>query len=172
MPTHLGIEFIELGDDYVKARMPVDERTKQPFGILHGGASVALAETLGSTGAGLVVDRSKYRCVGQEINANHVRAVSSGWVIGTARPLHLGRRSHVWEIRITDEQDRLVCISRITMSVSEIERYEPEAKTLQRSATSPQDKSRCCVFRRFARPRTESSACVRRDSASLYCAHD
>jgi 1,4-dihydroxy-2-naphthoyl-CoA hydrolase len=122
LPTHIGIEFIELGADYLKARMPVDDRTKQPLGILHGGASVALAETLGSTGAGLVIDRTKYRCVGQEINANHVRAVASGWVIGAARPLHLGRRSHVWEIRIADEQDRLVCISRITMCILEIER--------------------------------------------------
>jgi len=121
LPSHLGIEFIELGDDYLKARMPVDERTKQPFGILHGGASVALAETVGSTAAGLVVDRNKHRCVGQEINANHVRAISSGWVIGTARPAHLGRRSHVWEIRITDEKDRLVCISRLTMAVIERE---------------------------------------------------
>jgi 1,4-dihydroxy-2-naphthoyl-CoA hydrolase len=121
LPTHLGIEFIELGEDYLKARMPVDERTRQPFGILHGGASVALAETLGSTGAGLVIDRTKQRCVGQEINANHVRSVASGWVIGTARPLHIGRRSQVWEIRITDEQERLVCISRITMFVFERE---------------------------------------------------
>ncbi|MBB6092711.1 1,4-dihydroxy-2-naphthoyl-CoA hydrolase [Povalibacter uvarum] len=117
LPTHLGIEFTELGDDFIRARMPVDDRTRQPFGILHGGASVALAETLGSTGAGLVIDRNQYRCVGQEINANHVRAVKEGFVIGTARPLHIGRRSHVWEIRITDEQDRLVCISRITMAV-------------------------------------------------------
>ena len=117
LPTHLGIEFIELGADYLKGRMPVDARTKQPFGILHGGASVALAETLGSTCAGLVIDRSKRRAVGQEINANHVRAVSSGWVIGTARPVHIGRRSHVWEIRIVDEQERLVCISRITMFI-------------------------------------------------------
>ena len=117
MPTHLGIEFIELGDDFIRGRMPVDDRTRQPFGILHGGASVALAETLGSTGAGLVVDRNKYRCVGQEINANHIRAVKDGFVIGTARPLHIGRRSHVWEIRIADEQDRLVCVSRITMAV-------------------------------------------------------
>ena len=117
LPSHLGIEFIELGDDYVKARMPVDERTKQPYGILHGGASVALAETVGSTAAGLVVDRSKHRVVGQEINANHVRAISSGWVIATARAAHIGRRSHVWEIRITDEKDRLVCISRLTMAV-------------------------------------------------------
>ncbi len=119
MPQHIGIEFTELGDDYIRARMPVDDRTKQPYGILHGGASVALAETLGSTGAGLAVDRKKFRVVGQEINANHVRAVSSGWVIGTARPVHIGRRSHIWEIRITDEQDRLVCISRITMFVLE-----------------------------------------------------
>jgi 1,4-dihydroxy-2-naphthoyl-CoA hydrolase len=99
--------------------MPVDERTKQPYGILHGGASVALAETLGSTAAGLVVDPDKYRVVGQEINANHVRAVSNGFVIGTARPHHVGKRSHVWEIRITDEQERLVCISRLTMFVLE-----------------------------------------------------
>lgn len=117
LPTHLGIEFTEIGADFVRGRMPVDDRTRQPYGILHGGASVALAETLGSTGAGLAVDRSKYRCVGQEINANHVRAVKEGFVIGTARPLHIGRRSHVWEIRITDEQDQLVCISRITMAV-------------------------------------------------------
>lgn len=117
MPTHIGIEFTELGDDYLRARMPVDDRTRQPFGILHGGASVALAETLGSVGAGLVIDDTKYRCVGQEINANHIRAIKDGFVTGTARPLHLGRRSHVWEIRIVDEQDRLVCISRITMAI-------------------------------------------------------
>ncbi len=119
MPTFLGIEFTELGEDFLRGRMPVNERTRQPYGILHGGASVALAETLGSTGAGLVVDPDKYRVVGQEINANHVRAVADGFVIGTTRPLHLGKRSHVWEIRIADEQDRLVCISRITMFVAE-----------------------------------------------------
>jgi 1,4-dihydroxy-2-naphthoyl-CoA hydrolase len=117
LPNHIGIEFTELGPDYVRARMPVDDRTRQPFGILHGGASVALAETLGSTGAGLVIDNTKYRCVGQEINANHVRAITHGDVIGTARPIHIGRRSHIWEIRIADEQDRLVCISRLTMFV-------------------------------------------------------
>jgi 1,4-dihydroxy-2-naphthoyl-CoA hydrolase len=119
LPLHLGIEFTEIGPDFLRARMPVDERTRQPYGILHGGASVALAETLGSTAAGLVVDPGKYRVVGQEINANHVRAVSEGFVIGTTRPLHVGKRSHVWEIRIEDEQDRLVCISRITMFVME-----------------------------------------------------
>ena len=119
LPRHLGIEFTEIGPDFLRARMPVDERTRQPYGILHGGASVALAETLGSTAAGLVVDHDKYRVVGQEINANHVRAVSEGFVIGTTRPLHVGKRSHVWEIRIEDEQARLVCISRITMFVME-----------------------------------------------------
>ncbi|HEY4368191.1 MAG TPA: hotdog fold thioesterase [Steroidobacteraceae bacterium] len=116
---HIGIEFTEIGDDFLSARMPVDDRTRQPFGILHGGASVALAETLGSMAATMAVDSSKYQCVGQEINANHIRAVSSGFVIGTARPVHLGRRSHVWEIRIVDEKDRLVCISRITMFIME-----------------------------------------------------
>jgi 1,4-dihydroxy-2-naphthoyl-CoA hydrolase len=120
LPNHIGIEFTEIGPDYLRARMPVDGRTKQPFGILHGGASVALAETLGSIGAALVIDRSKQRCVGQEINANHIRAVSEGFVTGTARPVHLGRRSHVWEIRIVDEQERLVCISRITMYILDL----------------------------------------------------
>ncbi|HEV8331797.1 MAG TPA: hotdog fold thioesterase [Steroidobacteraceae bacterium] len=119
LPMHLGIEFTEIGPDFLRGRMPVDDRTRQPFGILHGGASVALAETLGSTAAGLVVDPDKYRVVGQEINANHVRAVTDGFVIGTTRPLHVGKRSHVWEIRIADEQDRLVCISRITLFVME-----------------------------------------------------
>ncbi len=117
MPDHLGIELIEIGDDFLKGRMPVNERTRQPFGLLHGGASVALAETLGSIAANLVADRNKYRCVGQEINANHVRSVSEGYVFGSARPLHLGRRSHVWEIRIVDEHERLVCISRLTIAV-------------------------------------------------------
>lgn len=117
LPLRIGIEFTEIGPDFLRGRMPVDDRTHQPYRILHGGASVALAETLGSYGATLVVDQSKYRVVGQEINANHIRAVSSGFVIGTARPVHLGRRSHVWEIRITDEQDKLVCISRLTMAV-------------------------------------------------------
>jgi 1,4-dihydroxy-2-naphthoyl-CoA hydrolase len=121
MAKHIGIEFIDIGDDYVKARMPVDDRTRQPYGILHGGASVALAETIGSTGAMMAIDSSKYRCVGQEINANHVRSVASGFVVGIARPAHLGRRSHVWEIRIVDERDRLVCISRLTMAILEIE---------------------------------------------------
>jgi 1,4-dihydroxy-2-naphthoyl-CoA hydrolase len=117
MAGHIGIEFTELGPDFIRARMPVDDRTRQLHGILHGGASVALAETLGSIGAFLVIDSDRQNCVGQEINANHVRAVRSGFVVGTARPLHIGRRSHVWEMRIVDEQERLVCVSRITMSI-------------------------------------------------------
>lgn len=119
MAKHLGMEFTEIGPDFLRGRMPVDHRTHQPYGILHGGASVALAETLGSYGAMLTTDPSKFRCVGQEINANHIRGVASGFVIGTARPVHVGRRSQVWEIRITDERDKLVCISRLTMAVIE-----------------------------------------------------
>ena len=115
--SHLGIRYTEVGEDFISASMPVDSRTKQPAGILHGGASVALAETLGSTGANLVVDREKQLCVGLEINANHVRAMRSGEVRGTARPLHLGGTTQVWEIRITDEHGHLVCVSRITMAV-------------------------------------------------------
>lgn len=121
MAKHLGIEFTELGPDFLRGRMPVEDRTHQPHGLLHGGASVALAETLGSYAAMLTTDPSKYRCLGQEINANHIRGVASGFVIGTARPIHLGRRSHVWEIRITDERDKLVCISRLTMAVIELD---------------------------------------------------
>jgi 1,4-dihydroxy-2-naphthoyl-CoA hydrolase len=115
--SHLGIRYTEVGEDFLSASMPVDARTKQPAGILHGGASVALAETLGSTGANLVVDRDKYLCVGLDINANHVRAMRDGTVTGTARALHLGGTTQVWEIKISDEKQRLVCISRITMAV-------------------------------------------------------
>ncbi|HEY1774001.1 MAG TPA: hotdog fold thioesterase [Gammaproteobacteria bacterium] len=115
--SHLGIRYTEVGDDFLSATMPVDQRTKQPAGILHGGASVALAETLGSTGANLVVDRDKQLCVGLEINANHIRAMREGEVKGTARPLHVGGTTQVWEIKVTDEKDRLVCVSRITMAV-------------------------------------------------------
>jgi len=115
----LDIRFTELGPDYIRASMPADARTWQPFGLLHGGASVTLAETLGSVGANCVVDDSKYFCVGQEINANHLRGVRSGRVTGTARPIHIGNRSQVWEIRIEDEKGRLACISRLTMAVVE-----------------------------------------------------
>jgi 1,4-dihydroxy-2-naphthoyl-CoA hydrolase len=121
LPQHIGIEFTEIGPDFLRARMPVNQFTQQPFGILHGGASVTLAETLASFGATFCVDRARFRCVGQEINANHIRAVTSGWVIGTARPIHIGGRSQVWEVRITDAQDRLVCISRMTAAVLEID---------------------------------------------------
>ncbi|HVA54515.1 MAG TPA: hotdog fold thioesterase [Gammaproteobacteria bacterium] len=115
--TNLGIRYTEVGEDYLKAVMPVDARTKQPAGILHGGASVALAETLGSTGANLVVDRKQKLCVGLDINANHVRAMRSGQVTGTARPLHIGGSTQVWEIRITNDEEKLVCVSRITIAV-------------------------------------------------------
>lgn len=119
MVDHLGIEFIELGDDFIKARMPVDHRTHQPMGLLHGGASVALAETLGSSGAYLCVDPERYNVVGLEINANHIRGVREGWVVGTARPLHRGRTTQLWEIRIADTADKLVCVSRLTIAVIE-----------------------------------------------------
>lgn len=115
----LGIEFTELGDDWLSARMPVDTRTVQPYGILHGGASVLLAETVGSCAASLCVDEEKGYCVGLDINANHLRAATSGWVTGTARPFHLGRTTQVWEIRIVDDAGQLVCISRLTMAVVE-----------------------------------------------------
>lgn len=117
MGDHIGIRFSELGDHYLKATMPVDHRTKQPYGLLHGGASVALAETLGSVGSALVIDPEQFICVGQEINANHIRSARNGQVTGTATPIHLGATSHVWEIRIHDEQDKLVCISRLTVAI-------------------------------------------------------
>lgn len=118
LSTHLGIEFTELGPDFLSGRMPVDSRTHQPYGLLHGGASCVLAETLGSVAGGLVVDRDAARVVGLEINANHVKAVSRGFVIGTARPLHVGKSTQVWEIRIETEEARaLVCISRLTLAV-------------------------------------------------------
>jgi 1,4-dihydroxy-2-naphthoyl-CoA hydrolase len=114
---HLGIRFTEIGEDFVRGTLPVDARTIQPYGLLHGGASVALAETLGSMGAAMCVDAAEYQCVGQEINANHVRAARSGLVTGTARPVHLGGRTHVWGIDIVNEANKLVCVSRITMAV-------------------------------------------------------
>ena len=113
----LGIEFTEIGDDFLKGTMPVDQRTHQPMGILHGGASVVLAESLGSMAANLVVDTGKHYCVGLDINANHLRSVRTGIVTGVARPIHLGRTTQVWEIKITDENDKPVCISRLTMAV-------------------------------------------------------
>jgi len=117
MGEHIGIRFSELGNDYLKATMPVDHRTIQPYGLLHGGASVALAETLGSVGSALVIDQEQYICVGQEINANHIRGVKTGLVTGVAKPVHLGSSSHVWEIKIYDEAEKLVCISRLTVAI-------------------------------------------------------
>jgi len=117
MMQAIGIRISEIGDDYVRGTMPVDARTHQPYGLLHGGASVALAETLGSFAAMLTLDPAVEAAVGLDINANHVRGVKSGTVIGTARALHLGRSTQVWEIRIEDERAKLVCIARLTMAV-------------------------------------------------------
>jgi uncharacterized protein (TIGR00369 family) len=112
----LGIEFLEVGEDFLSARVPVDARTCQPYGILHGGVSVVLAETLGSIGAAHCVPEG-FRVVGLEVNANHLKAASSGWVTGTARPFHLGRTTQVWEIRMQNEAGDLTCVSRLTMAV-------------------------------------------------------
>ena len=117
MAEHIGIEWVEIGDDFVRARMPVDQRTSQPYGLLHGGASCVLAETIGSIGSALVVDHTKFVCVGLEINANHVRSAREGRVTGIASPLHLGSNTHVWDIKIYDEVQKLVCISRLTVAV-------------------------------------------------------
>jgi 1,4-dihydroxy-2-naphthoyl-CoA hydrolase len=114
---HLGIEFTGFGDDWMTARMPVDARTRQPFGILHGGASVLLAETVGSMASYLCIDSQTHYCVGLDINANHLRSVRDGWVEGKATPLHIGRSTHVWQIMITDSEQRLICVCRLTMSI-------------------------------------------------------
>ncbi len=117
MVSHLGIEFTQVGDDFIEAKMPVDARTQQPLGLLHGGASVTLAETLGSVAATCCVDHAYQYCVGLDINANHIKSAKNGYVFGTTRPMHIGKRTHVWEIRIVNEQKELICISRITMAV-------------------------------------------------------
>ena len=119
MVEHIGIVITELGENFLKGTMPVDHRTVQPMGILHGGASAALAETLGSLAANLVVDSNKKYCVGLDINANHIRAAKKGLVTGIAKPLHLGSSTQVWSIEIFDEENKLVCISRLTMAVLE-----------------------------------------------------
>jgi 1,4-dihydroxy-2-naphthoyl-CoA hydrolase len=119
LATHLGIEFTEWGEDFLRGTMPVEPRTRQPMGFLHGGASVVLAETLGSVAANACVDTERFRCMGQEINANHLRPVADGLVFGTARPHHIGARSHVWGIEIRDADEKLVCISRLTIAVIE-----------------------------------------------------
>jgi 1,4-dihydroxy-2-naphthoyl-CoA hydrolase len=117
MGEHIGIEWLEVGPDYLKATLPVDHRTKQPYGLLHGGASVALAETLGSVAAAMVVDYDKYYCVGLEINANHVRSAREGLVTGITKPIHIGASTHVWDIKIFDNKEKLVCVSRITVAI-------------------------------------------------------
>jgi 1,4-dihydroxy-2-naphthoyl-CoA hydrolase len=122
LAAHLGIVITEVGEDFLTATMPVDTRTVQPHGRLHGGASAALAETVGSLAANLTLDPARQIAVGLEINANHIRPVKQGLVIATARPEALGRTTQVWSIRIVDEQDRLVCISRLTMAIIPVER--------------------------------------------------
>ncbi|MFM8745041.1 MAG: hotdog fold thioesterase [Cytophagales bacterium] len=117
MVAHIGIEFTQIGEDFIEAKMPVDSRTHQPLGLLHGGASVVLAETLGSVAATCCVDRNTQYCVGLEINANHIKSVKTGFVYGVAKPIHIGKKTHVWEIRITNEAKEMVCISRITMAI-------------------------------------------------------
>jgi len=117
MVGHLGMEFIELGDDYLKARMPVDRCTHQPMGLLHGGASAALAETLASEAATLCIDRTKQRALGLEMNVNHLRGARTDFVIGIARPIHIGRTTHVWDVRISDGRDKPVAIARVTMAI-------------------------------------------------------
>lgn len=117
MSEFLGMEWTELGEDYVKIKMPVDHRTKQPYGLLHGGASCAMAETAGSVASQLVLDPNKFICVGLEINANHIRSVRHGHVVATAKPLHLGGTTHVWDVKIHDDNNQLICISRLTLAI-------------------------------------------------------
>jgi 1,4-dihydroxy-2-naphthoyl-CoA hydrolase len=114
---HLGIKIIDVGDDYITGTMPADARTFQPYGIVHGGANVVLAETLGSIAGAHVIDMFTTRCMGQEVSATHLRPVSSGLVTGTAKPIHLGRRSHVWEIRLTNDQGKLTCIAKLILAI-------------------------------------------------------
>jgi 1,4-dihydroxy-2-naphthoyl-CoA hydrolase len=117
MGEYLGIEWTEVGSNFMKATMPVDHRTKQPYGLLHGGASCVLAETIGSVASAMVIDHSKFYCVGLEINANHIRSAKEGFVTGIATPLHLGSTTHVWDIKIYDQKEKLVCVSRLTVAV-------------------------------------------------------
>ena len=117
MAEFLGIEWVGMGDDYLKAKMPVDHRTNQPYGLLHGGASCVLAETLGSVASVMVIDQSKFICVGIEINANHIRGAKHGYVTGIVTPLHIGSSTHVWDIKIYDDNQKLVCVSRLTVAI-------------------------------------------------------
>jgi 1,4-dihydroxy-2-naphthoyl-CoA hydrolase len=117
MSEFVGLKWVEIGDDFLKLSMPVNDTTRQPYGFLHGGASCVLAETIGSIGSALVIDMEKYYCVGLEINANHLRSVSEGVVTATAKPLHLGKSTHVWDIKIYDDKERLFCVSRLTVAI-------------------------------------------------------
>lgn len=114
--AYLGIEFLEVGDDFIRARVAVDHRTQQPYGLLHGGVSVVLAETLGSCGAAFASPEG-FRAVGLDVNANHIKGTTSGWVTGTARPVHIGRTTHVWQIELCNDAGELTCVSRITMAI-------------------------------------------------------
>jgi 1,4-dihydroxy-2-naphthoyl-CoA hydrolase len=113
----LGIKYVEIGENFLKMSMPVDNRTRQPYGLLHGGASCALAETVGSISSALVINPANFYCVGMEINANHIKGVEEGIVIATCIPLHLGKNSHVWDIKIEDEAGKLICVSRLTVAI-------------------------------------------------------
>jgi 1,4-dihydroxy-2-naphthoyl-CoA hydrolase len=117
MAEFIGIEWTEIGENYLKARMPVDHRTNQPYGLLHGGASCVLSETIGSVGSALIVDHEKFYCVGLEINANHIRSARQGFVYGVGTPFHVGRSTHVWDIRIYDDVEKLICVSRLTVAI-------------------------------------------------------
>jgi 1,4-dihydroxy-2-naphthoyl-CoA hydrolase len=117
MAEMIGIEWEEIGEDFIKAKMPVDNRTRQPYGLLHGGASCTLAETIGSVASAMVVDHDRFACVGLEINANHIRSARQGWVHGIAKPLHIGANTHVWDVRIYDEIGKMICVSRLTVAI-------------------------------------------------------
>ncbi len=122
MTEYLGLKWVEIGDNYLKMSMPVNATTRQPYGFLHGGASCVLAETIGSVGSALVIDRNKFYCVGLEINANHLRSVTDGIVTATASPLHLGKSTHVWDIKIHDDKNKLFCVSRLTVAIIPIKK--------------------------------------------------
>jgi 1,4-dihydroxy-2-naphthoyl-CoA hydrolase len=119
MNEYIGIEWTEIGEDFIKAKMPVDHRTKQAYGLMHGGASCVLAETIGSVASAMVIDHSRFYCVGIEINANHIRSAREGYVTGIATPIHLGNTTHVWDIKIFDDKNKMICVSRLTMAIIE-----------------------------------------------------
>lgn len=117
MASFLEMHWVEIGPDFLKMKMPVNKKTRQPYGLLHGGASCALAETIGSIASAMVIDTNQYACTGLEINANHIRSATDGFVWATAKPLHLGKSTHVWDIKILDDKDKLICVSRLTVAI-------------------------------------------------------